>query len=80
MCKTFVATALVFAGISCMPAVSQGSQFAYAVSANSGELSGFQINPVTGTLTPVPGSPYATGRLGATAVAVDPQSRYGLRP
>jgi len=43
----------------------------------TGNISGFNIDPVTGALTPMPGSPFtATAGTGPTAVAVDPGGRF----
>jgi len=42
-----------------------------------GNISGFNIDPVTGALTPMPGSPFtATAGSGPTAIAVDPSGRF----
>jgi len=37
--------------------------FLYASNSFSGDVSGFSINPTTGNLTPIPGSPFAAGGM-----------------
>jgi 6-phosphogluconolactonase len=76
MCRTFVLTALVVVGITSSVAVAQDAQFAYVGSVNSGNLVGYKINPVTGDLAPLPGSPFASGGLGTAGLAVAPGSRF----
>lgn len=49
--------------------------FAYETNFASSNLSAYAIDPLTGTLTVVPGSPFSAGS-GAIAVAVDPSSRF----
>jgi 6-phosphogluconolactonase len=58
--------------------IATTSGFLYAANAGSGDVSGFSINPVTGFLTPVPGSPFpATGfsEVGYS-LAVSPNDRF----
>jgi 6-phosphogluconolactonase (cycloisomerase 2 family) len=44
---------------------------------NTGNISGFNIDPVTGALTPIPGSPFtSTVGNGPTALTVDPRGRF----
>ena len=58
------------------PAVMHGAQyFWYVVSNGDNYLSGYSMNPTTGALTPVPGSPFATG-AGPFGVIADPTGRF----
>lgn len=65
----FVAPALSFL------AFPLSAQFMYVANSNDGTVSGLAINPATGTLTPVPGSPFAAGTV-PISVAVDPSGRF----
>jgi 6-phosphogluconolactonase (cycloisomerase 2 family) len=49
--------------------------FWYVVSNGANYLSGYSMNPTTGALTPVPGSPFATG-AGPFGVVADPTGRF----
>gem|GEM_PF-285852 len=49
--------------------------FAYETNFASSNVSAYSIDPLTGTLTALPGSPFSAGS-GAIAVAVDPSSRF----
>ena len=51
------------------------AQFAYVANAGSGNVSGYTINPTTGALTPISGSPFAVGS-GAGPLAVDPNGKF----
>ena len=50
-------------------------QFAYVVNSASNSLSGFQINPVTGTLDPLGVGPFSTGQS-PQSVVIDPSGRF----
>jgi 6-phosphogluconolactonase (cycloisomerase 2 family) len=50
-------------------------QFVYVTNQNSDNVSGYSINFVNGALTPVPGSPFATGGQ-PWDVAVDPAGKF----
>jgi probable HAF family extracellular repeat protein len=52
------------------------NQFAYVANENSNDVSGYILNAATGTLTPMEGSPFHTGKSGPTSVAVDPAGRF----
>ena len=56
-------------------APAQSGSFAYETNFASGNVSAYAINPLTGALTAVPGSPFSAGS-GAIAVTVDPSSRF----
>jgi hypothetical protein len=62
-------------------AVDPSGKFAYVANycgnggCSIGAVSAFNINTTTGALTPVPGSPYATGAVPNT-VAVDPSGKF----
>ena len=76
MHKVFVWITLLAGVIACGHALAQESQFAYVASTNSETLLGFRIDAVTGDLTPVPGSPFATGQLGNHSVVIDQAGRF----
>src|SRR5262245_7114947 len=50
-------------------------QFAYVANQFSNDVSGYTINATTGTLTPIPGSPFAAGVF-PVSVAVDPTGKF----
>jgi 6-phosphogluconolactonase len=50
-------------------------QFAYVANNGSDDVSGFKIDPVTGTLTAIPGSPVAAGSAPAI-VSLTPDGRF----
>jgi probable HAF family extracellular repeat protein len=58
-------------------AVDPAGRFLYATNQNAGDndISGFRIDCDSGRLTPIPGSPFASG-AGPTAVAIDPSGRF----
>ncbi len=65
-------------------AVDPKGRFAYVANCGSGQgctgtgsgsVTGYSIDPVTGALTPVPGSPFLAG-LNPTSVTADPTGRY----
>jgi len=58
-------------------AISPAGNFLYVPSGDSGIISGFAINPVTGFLSPVPGSPFSTGMtFSAINLAITPDGRF----
>jgi 6-phosphogluconolactonase len=52
--------------------------FLYVSNSASNDVSAFSINPATGALTPVPGSPFPTGRSGGSGIslAVTPDGQF----
>jgi 6-phosphogluconolactonase (cycloisomerase 2 family)/uncharacterized membrane protein len=58
-------------------AVDPAGRFLYATNQFAGDnnVSGFRIDCDSGKLTPIPGSPFASGS-GPTAVAIDPSGRF----
>lgn len=54
----------------------QVGNFLYASNRDSGTLSGFSINPATGFLTPVSGSPFPSGTLVQTVLAASPDRKF----
>ena len=52
-------------------AVSAVCPFAYVANNNDSNASGFQLDPLSGALTPIPGSPFSTG-LFPQGVAISP--------
>jgi probable HAF family extracellular repeat protein len=69
MHRVFVWITLLAGVIACGHALAQNSQFAYVTADTN--LLGFKIDAVTGDLTPVPGSPFATGQVGNSQVVID---------
>src|SRR5215467_2603131 len=59
-------------------AISTAGRFLYAGNTRSSTISGFSINPVTGFLTPVPGSPFPAGGFTdeGYSMAVTPDSKF----
>ncbi len=58
--------------VNCVAALVQ---FAYVANSASSNVSGFAVNANTGTLTPLAGSPFATG-TSPQGMMVDPNKRY----
>jgi 6-phosphogluconolactonase len=58
-------------------AVDPAGRFLYATNQYAGDddISGFRIDCDSGRLTPIPGSPFASG-AGPTAVAIDPSGKF----
>jgi len=56
--------------------VCAAMNFLYVSNTGSGDVSGFTINPSTGSLTPIPGSPFRTGGSGVDAVACTPNGKF----
>jgi hypothetical protein len=59
--------------------VSTAGRYLYASNGASGSISGFSINPATGFLTPIPGSPFPVDGIGSFvgySVAVSPNNRF----
>ncbi|MGA8222612.1 MAG: choice-of-anchor D domain-containing protein [Candidatus Acidiferrales bacterium] len=54
---------------------SPAPQFVYTADYSAHNISGFQLNPSTGALSPIPGSPF-NERLDPFALAVDPAGRF----
>jgi len=52
-------------------ALAQENQFAYVANVAVNQVSGFKIDPITGGLTAVPGSPFTSATSGVTSIAVD---------
>jgi len=55
--------------------VDPTGKFAYVTNYEGFTVSGYEINPSTGGLTAVPGSPFAAGE-GPTSVTVDPSGKF----
>ena len=51
------------------------AQFVYVANFNSGNVAGFAIDPTTGTLTAISGSPFVAF-AGSASVAVDPTGKF----
>ncbi|MEP6754248.1 MAG: beta-propeller fold lactonase family protein, partial [Chthonomonadales bacterium] len=56
-------------------AMAQTPSFLYSANGQSNDVSAYQINSPTGTLTTVPGSPFLSGVI-AHGVASDPKGRF----
>jgi DNA-binding beta-propeller fold protein YncE len=51
----------------------------YATNSNNGQpstIAGYQLDTTTGVLTPIPGSPFATGGNGAVIASIDPTGKF----
>jgi 6-phosphogluconolactonase (cycloisomerase 2 family) len=60
-------------------AISTAGRFLYVGNSGSSNISGFSINPATGFLTPVPGSPFAAGgnsQFPGYSLAVAPNNKF----
>jgi 6-phosphogluconolactonase len=57
------------------PLWADTASFAYVTNGGANSVSGFDINAKTGALTPIPGSPFATGSL-PYSVTVHPTGRF----
>ena len=66
--STSASSPLIVFGFLAKPA---GPEFVYVTNLNSGNVSGYTIDPTTGALTPISGSPFAAGQS-PQSVAVDP--------
>ncbi|RPJ00735.1 MAG: hypothetical protein EHM31_07415 [Candidatus Aminicenantes bacterium] len=51
-------------------------QFAYVANSESHSISAFEIDPATGTLTQIPGSPFTAGGVHPWSVAVHPSGTF----
>ena len=51
-------------------------QYAYVANSESHTISAFEIDPATGTLTPISGSPFAAGGVHPWSVAVHPSGKF----
>jgi len=67
----FTLALIAAAAAAPMASAQTPPQFVYTVSTMSHKISGFQLNPTTGALTPVPNSPFEE-RLAPSALAVNP--------
>ncbi len=53
--------------------------FVYATNSNNGQpstIAGYQLDTTTGVLTPIPGSPFATGGNGAAIASIDATGKF----
>jgi 6-phosphogluconolactonase (cycloisomerase 2 family) len=58
-------------------AFDQSRNFLYVTNNSSNTISGFAVDPITGNLTPLAGSPFtAIGGNGPAWIAVDPTNQY----
>jgi 6-phosphogluconolactonase (cycloisomerase 2 family) len=76
-----VAAASPVAGATCTTPAALASAFLYVAHGRGqndlGRISGYAIDPATGRLSPVPGSPYTRPQpTNAMAIAVDPCNRF----
>lgn len=65
----------VLSVLALAPRYGGAQTFAYVANANSNNVSAFTINPATGALVAVPGSPFAAGST-PFSVAVDPAGKF----
>jgi 6-phosphogluconolactonase len=61
------------------PSSNASAEFAYVANQGGNTISGYVIDPVSGVLNPVPGSPFVTG-TGPRSVAADPTGHYVYVP
>jgi len=66
---------LALSALALAPAFAAAQSFAYVANHVDNTVSGYTINAATGALTPVPGSPFATGTM-PTYVTVDPTGKF----
>jgi hypothetical protein len=69
-----VASVLIFV-CSSAKAQTAAPQFVYTADEATQNISGFQLNPSNGALTPIPGSPFYE-RLDPTRLAVNPAGTF----
>jgi DNA-binding beta-propeller fold protein YncE len=72
---TVSATSGSIAGATAASVVRRTPQFLYATNMGSSDISAFSVDPATGTLSPIPGSPFATTN-GATSIAVSRNFKF----
>ena len=65
----------MYAGGVIVPVAKAPDSFAYVVNAVSNNISAYSIDPVTGALTQLPGSPFAAGTY-PISIAVTPSCKY----
>src|SRR5262249_7353062 len=56
-----------------------GDEFAYVVNTGSGNVSAFAVDPLTGALTAIAGSPFGAG-MAPQSVVVDPSGEFAFVP
>lgn len=74
ICKWLLCVGILLLSISGR-AAAQVPIFIYVGNRDSGNVSAYSINASTGALTPVPGSPFATG-TSPFGVALDPSRKF----
>jgi 6-phosphogluconolactonase (cycloisomerase 2 family) len=57
-------------------AIHPSGKFVYGINVNNNEVSALNLDPTTGALTPVAGSPFPTNSVNPFAGAIDPAGRY----
>jgi 6-phosphogluconolactonase len=57
-------------------AIHPSGKFVYLTEENAPTVSGYAVDPNTGALTPVPGSPFGVGGLEGEALAIDPSGNF----
>ena len=57
-------------------AIHPSGQFVYAVNSGTGDISAFQVNPTSGALTEIEGSPFAVGQFILTFAAMYPSGGF----
>jgi hypothetical protein len=72
---TYKAISAEPATVAAVSAGTAGAPFAYVANSNGNNVSGYTINPTTGVLTPIAGSPFAAG-FDPESVAVDPSGKF----
>jgi len=72
---TVTATSGSISGTTTASVARRTPRFLYATNVGSSDISGFSVDPATGALTPISGSPYAT-TTGSTSIAVSRDRRF----
>ena len=65
----------VLSVLALAPAYAGAQYFAYVANNGDNTVSGYSINPTTGALTAIPGSPFPSGS-GPNSVAVSPTGQF----
>ena len=65
----------VLSVLALAPVYASAQSFVYVANANSNNVSAYSVNPATGVLTAIPGSPFTSGST-PISVAVDPTGKF----
>ena len=76
---SFVAQTAQAPGGAISVAVHPSGKFVYSANVNANSISAYRLDPATGTLTSIPGSPFPTG-ANPQSVSIDPTGRFLYAP